>query len=110
MATPGSVEKFDYVIVGAGTTGSVPTLRLAAANHSVCVLEGGARDLDPLIHVLAGYITNIYIRTLTWSFASEPGPGVNGRSFPLPRGRVLVGSSSIKGLNHVRGQVTVYDA
>ncbi|MGB3541021.1 MAG: GMC family oxidoreductase N-terminal domain-containing protein [Mesorhizobium sp.] len=102
-------ENFDYVIVGAGTAGCVLTERLSAAGHSVCTLEAGPVDRNPLIHIPAGYIKNIYSKTLTWNFVSEPGPGVNDRSFSLPQGRVLGGSSSINGLNYVRGQSVDYD-
>ncbi|WP_234187113.1 GMC family oxidoreductase [Shinella sp. NM-101] len=108
MATD-SEDVFDYIIVGAGTSGCVLTERLSAAGHSVCTLEAGPRDTNPLIHIPAGYIKNIYSRTLTWNFQSEPGPGVNNRSFSLPQGRVLGGSSSINGLNYVRGQSVDYD-
>ncbi|WP_449235049.1 GMC family oxidoreductase [Azospirillum doebereinerae] len=100
---------FDYVIVGAGTAGCVLADRISEAGHSVCVLEAGPKDRNPLIHIPAGYIKNIYSKTLTWNFVSEPGPGVEGRSFSLPQGRVLGGSSSINGLNYVRGQAADYD-
>jgi len=103
-------ELFDYVVVGAGTAGCVLTHRLSAAGHSVCLLEAGPTDWNPLIHLPAGYIKNLYSKTLTWNFKSEPGVGVNGRSFSLPQGRVLGGSSSINGLNYVRGQALDYDS
>lgn len=109
MGNSGKPETFDYVIIGAGTAGCVLAHRLSAAGHSVCILEAGPRDWNPLIHIPAGYIKNLYSKTLTWNFTSEPGPGVNGRSFALPQGRVLGGSSSINGLNYVRGQAVDYD-
>lgn len=102
-------ESFDYVVVGAGTAGCVVANRLGAAGFSVCILEAGPKDSNPLIHIPAGYIKNIYSKTLTWNFMSEPGPGTNNRSFSLPQGRVLGGSSSINGLNYVRGQAVDYD-
>ena len=76
---------------------------------SVCLLEAGPRDLNPLIHIPAGYIKNVYSKTLTWNFEAEPGQGTDGRRFSLPQGRVLGGSSSINGLNYNRGQSTDYD-
>ena len=44
-----------------------------------------------------------------WCFRTEPDPGLNGRSIPWPRGKVLGGSSSINGLLYVRGQPRDYD-
>ena len=99
-----SVDEFDFVIVGGGTAGCILTHRLSAAGHSVCLLEAGSKDWNPLIHIPAGCIKNLYSKTLTWNFKSEPGAGVTGRSFSLPQGRVLGGSSSTNGLNCVRGQ------
>lgn len=102
-------DEFDFVVIGAGTAGCLVTARLSAAGHRVCLIEAGPRDWNPLIHIPAGYIRNVYSKTLTWNFMSEPGGGVAGRSFSLPQGRVLGGSSSINGLNYVRGQAEDYD-
>lgn len=104
-----SADTFDFIIVGAGTAGSILANRLSADGASVCVLEAGPEDRHPFIHVPAGYIKNIYSRTLTWNFRSKPTPHTNGRSFILPQGRVIGGSSSINGLNYVRGQRADYD-
>lgn len=102
-------QSFDYVVVGGGTSGCVVTNRLSEAGFTVCLLEAGPKDTNPLIHIPAGYIKNIYSKSLTWNFVSEPGPGTSQRSFSLPQGRVLGGSSSINGLNYVRGQAIDYD-
>lgn len=102
-------ETFDFVIVGGGTAGALLTKRLSEDGASVCLLEAGPRDLNPLIHIPAGYIRNVYSRNLTWNFEAEPGTGTAGRRFSLPQGRVLGGSSSINGLNHNRGQSSDYD-
>ena len=100
---------FDYIVVGGGTSGSIMTNRLSADGARVCLLEAGPEDHHPLIHIPAGYIKNIYSRKLTWNFMSTPTPHTANRSFPLPQGHVLGGSSSINGLNHVRGQRADYD-
>ncbi len=102
-------DTFDYVIVGGGTAGALLTKRLSEDGATVCLLEAGARDLNPLIHIPAGYIKNVFSKTMTWNFESEPGPGIAGRQVPLPQGRVLGGSSSINGLNYNRGQSADFD-
>lgn len=104
-----NADTFDYVVVGGGTAGSILVNRLSADGASVCLLEAGPKDRHPFIHIPAGYIKNIYSPKLTWSFKSKPEPATANRSFPLPQGRVLGGSSSINGLNYVRGQRADYD-
>ena len=100
---------FDFVVVGGGTAGSILTNRLSADGASVCLLEAGPADWHPFIHIPAGYIKNIYSSKLTWNFTSHPTEHTGRRSFILPQGRVLGGSSSINGLNYVRGQPEDYD-
>lgn len=46
---------------------------------------------------------------LTWQHESEPEPHLGGRRIPLPRGRVLGGSSSINGMVHIRGNPGDFD-
>jgi len=106
---PDNSDVFDYVIVGAGTAGSILTNRLSADGARVCLIEAGPEDHHPFIHIPAGYIKNIYSRKLTWNFKSKPTQHTANRSFILPQGRVIGGSSSINGLNHVRGQPSDYD-
>ena len=102
-------DTYDYVVVGAGSAGCLLTKRLTDAGATVCLLEAGPKDVHPFIHIPAGYIKNIYNKHLTWNFWSESSPQTNNRSFALPQGRVLGGSSSINGLNYVRGQREDYD-
>ena len=104
-----NVDTYDYVVVGGGTAGSILVNRLSASGASVCLLEAGPTDWHPFIHIPAGYIKNIYSPKLTWNFKSKPEPATGNRSFALPQGRVLGGSSSINGLNYVRGQPADYD-
>ena len=102
-------DTFDYIVVGGGTAGSIMVNRLSADGASVCLLEAGPKDRHPFIHIPAGYIKNIYSPKMTWNFKSKPELATANRSFPLPQGRVLGGSSSINGLNYVRGQSADYD-
>jgi choline dehydrogenase len=46
---------------------------------------------------------------VNWCYASEPDEGSGGRRIPVPRGRMLGGSSSINGMVYIRGQAQDYD-
>ena len=101
---------FDYVVVGAGSAGCVLANRLSEdPTARVALIEAGGRDLNPWIHIPAGYYRNFSNPAITWQFGSGPEPHLDGRTIPWPRGRVLGGSSAINGLLYVRGQSQDFD-
>ena len=103
-------EQYDYVIVGAGTAGCVLANRLTACGkYTVCLLEAGPSDWNPMIHIPAGFMKTIANPSVNWLYQSEPCPGTNGRTIPMPRGKVVGGSSSINGLIFSRGQKMDFD-
>jgi choline dehydrogenase-like flavoprotein len=109
MADPGATE-FDYVIVGAGTAGCVLANRLSAdPSNRVCLIEAGGKDSHPFIHVPAGVAAAIGTPSLGWGYWTVPQAHLDGRKIPIPRGRVLGGSSSINGMAYHRGQPRDYD-
>jgi choline dehydrogenase len=105
-----AAETFDYVIVGAGSAGCVLANRLSAdPKVTVALLEAGPRDLNPWIHIPAGYYRNILNPSITWQFGCGPEPHLGGRMVNWPRGRVLGGTSAINGLLYVRGQAADFN-
>ncbi|GGA65710.1 dehydrogenase [Nitratireductor aestuarii] len=102
--------EFDYIIVGAGTAGSVLAARLTEdPNTSVLVLEAGKADRSILIHVPLGFGRINQKRYFDWGYNSEPEPNLGGRVVALPRGKVLGGTSSINGMVFVRGHREDFD-
>ncbi len=104
------METFDYVIIGAGSAGSVLANRLSEdAAVSVCVLEAGPTDWHPYIHMPAGFIKTTYDPRVNWCYAQEEGPYTGGRRVFAPRGKTLGGSSSINGHVYNRGLASDFD-
>ena len=102
-------ETFDYIIVGAGSAGAVLANRLS--NDEKCrvlLLEAGGKT-HPWSRFPISYALFLERAGVNWLYQSEPDPGADGRSVPVPRGRMLGGSSAINGLVFVRGQAQDYD-
>ena len=97
-------DSFDYVIVGAGSAGCVLARRLTEdMGTTVCLLEAGPRNNQPLIHIPAGFVRTLYDPTCNWMFTSVQDPNMKNRRTYVPRGRTLGGSSSINGMVYIRG-------
>ena len=104
-----SNENFDYIVVGAGSAGSVLANRLSAdGKHNVLVLEAG-RESHPWSRIPVGFAKLIDNPAANWLYESEPDEGAADRKIPVPRGKLLGGSSSINGMVFVSGQAQDYD-
>jgi len=105
-----SIEVYDYIIVGAGSSGCVMANRLSQdPDKRVLLIEAGGKDTNPWIHVPIGYFKTMHNPKLDWCLKTENDPGLNNRSLEWPRGKVLGGSSSLNGLLYIRGQAQDYD-
>jgi choline dehydrogenase len=101
---------FDYIIIGAGTAGSLMANRLSADKHKrVLLIEAGRKDDYHWIHIPVGYLYCIGNPRTDWLYSTEPDAGLNGRVLRYPRGKTLGGSSSINGMIYMRGQSRDYE-
>ena len=100
---------YDYVIVGAGSAGCVLASRLSEdPDVRVLLLEAGPPDVNQNIHVPLGYL-QLARTEVDWDYYTAPEPECRGRRIPLPRGKVLGGSSSINAMVYIRGNRLDYD-
>lgn len=103
------MEEFDYVIVGAGSAGAVLANRLTEDGKAKVLLVEAGKASHPYSRLPASFGLLIDHPGANWRFLSEPEPGTNNRQIPVPRGKLLGGSSAINGLVFVRGQPLDYD-
>ena len=102
---------FDYIVIGAGSAGSVLGARLSEdPDCRVLLLEAGGRNGSVLVKMPAGVGTLIKQKSKhNWGFWTEPEPHMDGRRLYQPRGKGLGGSSAINGMVYIRGHPRDYD-
>jgi len=100
---------YDFIIVGAGSAGAALAYRLSAdPTNRVLVLEAGPVD-NFWSSIPMGYSRLVNNPAANWCYTAEPEASTDGRRLPVPRGRMLGGSSAINGLVFVRGQSHDYN-
>ena len=103
------MQTYDYIVVGAGSAGAAVANRLSAdLRNKVLLLEAG-RASHPWSFIPIGMARLISNPAANWLYSSEPEASTNGRRLPVPRGKLLGGSSSINGMVFVRGQAQDFD-
>ena len=106
-------EHFDFVIVGGGSAGAVIASRLSEdPSCRVALIEAGERppDVSSMPVACASMQRN---PDTDWMYTADPGKaglGLNGRRVPVPRGKMLGGSSSLNYMVYVRGHPGDFDS
>ncbi len=102
---------FDYIVVGAGSSGCVMANRLSEdGKKNVLILEAGGKDTNFFIHMPAGYSQIVPTKSASnYGFETEPEETTNNRKLYWPRGRGWGGSSSINAMVYIRGHAYDYD-
>jgi choline dehydrogenase len=115
MAKRGAYQnEADFVVVGSGSSGAAIAGRLAQSGASVIVLEAGKSD-DQFLVRKPGMIGPMHSvpelkKRIDWGYYSTPQKHLLDRRMPVPRGKVVGGSSSINGMVYVRGNRANYDS
>ncbi|HTW15408.1 MAG TPA: GMC family oxidoreductase N-terminal domain-containing protein [Nocardioides sp.] len=104
----------DYVVVGSGSSGAAIAGRLAESGASVIVLEAGKSDEQFLVKK-PGMIGPMHAvpeikKRVDWGYYSTPQKHILDRKMPVPRGKVVGGSSSVNGMVYVRGNRANFDS
>jgi choline dehydrogenase-like flavoprotein len=104
---------FDFIVVGGGSAGAVIAARLSEdAACQVALIEAGERP--PEVERMPAACAAMQLNPATdWMYTADPGKaglGLNGGRVPVPRGKMLGGSSGLNYMAYVRGHPGDFDS
>lgn len=94
--------KYDYIVVGAGSSGCVLANRLSAdPKNKVLLVEAGGSDKHLFIRIPAAF-SKLFRSKMDWKDETIEQINLQGRKMYCPRGKVIGGSSSINAMIFIR--------
>ena len=103
-------DSYDYVIIGAGSAGSVIANRLGEDYRlRILIIEAGPPDTSFMLKMPAGFASLGEKSPYNWRYETTPQKHCNDRRMYWPRGKTLGGSSAINAMLYVRGNAWDYD-
>lgn len=103
-------NRFDYIIVGGGSSACVVAARLVAEGRArVLLLERGPAKPNPIMNFPAGYMKFLAKDTYLAMHKTMPQPQLDGRGPIVPQGKVLGGGSTVNAMVYMRGQAADFD-
>ncbi len=104
------MTSYDFVVVGAGSSGAALAGRLSEDPEvRVLLLEAGGSHRHSSVQIPAAFSKQFKTKR-DWELYSEPEPQLNGRSLYYPRAKMLGGCSSMNAMVYIRGNREDYDA
>lgn len=104
------MKSYDYIIIGAGSSGCVVANRLSAdPKVSVCLIEAGGSNKQPWVSIPAGVFISYNNKNHDFMYEGAPQKHLNNRVLTVNRGKGLGGSSSINNMVYIRGNRKDYD-
>ena len=104
------MNKFKYIIIGAGSSGCALANRLSKdKNNQVLLIEAGPKDNSAKIKIPLSASSLFKDKKLGWGYESIKQSNLNNRCINSPRGKTLGGSSSTNGMVYIRGQAEDYN-